>query len=302
MQDPGFPMPYGLLWQYHVLVYIQSFHLPIFDKISVWISWLGTETFYVFVLPIVFWGIHKRNGLRLAYIFLLSMFFNAWLKSVFSLVRPIGIPGIRSGYIASATSYSMPSGHAQGPMTFWTIIGRWSKRKWVIVAASIFVFAISLSRLYLGLHWPMDVVVGWVIGLFAGLLGWSIAKWWTYRSLTFPVRLFFALVVPLFMLAIHHDRIGSEFAAFLLSIGIGAIFEERWLCCELDKKIWKRVCVIIIGIAGLIAIQWGLKWTPGGTVWLMVRDIAIGFWATLLAPWIFIACGLYHREGMHNAE
>ncbi len=299
---PDFPMPHGLLWQYKILVYIQSFQSPMLDKAATWLSALGIESFYIFVLPVIFWGIHKRNGLRLAYIFLASMFFNAWLKAVFHLVRPIGIPGIRSTYMSSATSYSMPSGHAQGPMTFWTIVSRIVKRRWIIAAGTVLVLAIGLSRLYLGLHWPMDVILGWVLGLVIGLIGWALAKWWTYRQIAFPVKLFLAIAFPVLLYAFHHDELGAGFAAFLLSIGVGAVIEGEWLCCELDKELWKRFCVIVIGIAGLIAIQWGMKWTSGSTAWLMVRDIVIGIWATLIAPWIFVLCGLYHREGMHHAD
>jgi membrane-associated phospholipid phosphatase len=302
LAQPDFPLPYGLLWQYRLLVYIQSFHSPVLDKIATLLSSLGIESFYIFVLPIIFWGVHKRNGLRLAYIFLASMFVNAWLKVVFHLVRPIGIPGIRSGYLTSATSFSMPSGHAQGPMTFFAVIARMVKRKWILVAGTILVLAIGLSRLYLGLHWPLDVLVGWVLGLIIGLIGWALAKWWTYRQMSFPARLFLAIAFPVVLYAIHHDELSSGFAAFLLSIGVGAVVEGEWLRSELDGELWKRICVIIIGIAGLIAIQWGMKWTIGSTAWVMVRDCAIGVWATVIAPWIFVLCGLYHREGTRHAD
>lgn len=300
--NPDFPLPYGYLWQYRLLIWIQSFHSPILDKVAVWLSVLGIEKFYILILPILFWSVHKKFGLRLAYVFITGMFINAWLKAAWQIVRPIGVPGIRSGYLSSATSYSMPSGHAQGPMMFWTMLYRWTKRKWIVFLGSILVLLIGLSRLYLGLHWPIDVLVGWGLGLLIGGLGWALGVWWSYRKAPFHWRLFFAITLPLLLYAFHHHGSGSEYAAYLFGIGVGAVFEERFVQSSLDKAVWKRICASIIGIGGIIAVQWIVKWAGHSLGWLLLRDMGIGIWGTWIAPWLFIKSGLYHHEPSLGGE
>jgi len=295
MSNPDFPLPWGYLWQYKFIEWVQSFHSANLDRVAGSLTSLGIESFYILALPILFWSVHKRIGLRITYIFLTGMFMNAWLKNVFHIVRPIGVPGIQSGYLWSATSYSMPSSHAQGPMMFWTMVAKWVQRKWVYVFGIVLVALIGLSRVYLGLHWPMDVIVGWAIGLVVGLVGWQLGKWWTYRNYAFQVRLFAAIAVPVTLAILHTSAQAHQFAAYLFGIGVGAVVEGQWLNTELDALVWKRICAALIGIGGVIALQYAVKWPSEANGWPIVRNICIGLWATLFAPSVFLQCGLYRR-------
>ncbi len=292
---PDFPLPNGYLWQYNFLVWLQSYATPDLDKVAKWLSMVGLENVYMVVLPIVFWSIHRTVGLRLAYVFLASMYSNEWLKQVTKIVRPIGVPGIRSLYTESSNGiYSLPSGHAQGPMTFWVIIGKWIRQKWFWPLALLLVLAIGLSRLYLGLHWPIDVLIGWGLGLLFGVCGWWMGKWWTYRAFAFKIRMTFALLLPGALLLVHRGSASAEYAALLLGLGVGALLEEKYLGTDMDPAIWKRVCASVIGIAGLIALKWIIKWPPD-TIWLVSRDVLMGLWGTLGAPYVFQLCGVYRR-------
>jgi undecaprenyl-diphosphatase len=296
LYKPDFPMPSGYVWQYEFIRWLQSMCTPTMDQYMKWLSMLGVESFYVVVLPILFWSINKRMGLRIAYVFLTSMYANAWLKEAIGVVRPVGIPGIRSLYVESATSaYSLPSGHAQGPMTFWLMIGKWIRKKWLWPFLILLVFAIGCSRLFLGLHWPLDVLVGWGLGLVFGLAGWSMGKWWTYREYAFNIRLALAVAIPVALLLVHRGSTAAEYAALLLGLGVGAVLESEYVCVDIDPAWWKRICTAVIGIAGMIALKWVIKWSSDSTVWLVVRDTLIGLWATLGAPYVFHKCGLYRR-------
>lgn len=205
MSIPSFPLPNGFGWQYHFILWIQSFHTPLLDKLATWLSWLGTESAYLIVLPILFLAVNRTLGMRLAYVFVTSMFVNAWLKDALQIARPIGVPGIRSGYISSATGLSMPSGHAQGTMTFFAGISKWTKRRFVMWLGIVLVAGIGLSRIYLGLHWPLDVLVGWGVGLVIGVAGWQIGRWWSYRQVPFAYAVAFAVLFPGLLLTVDHQ-------------------------------------------------------------------------------------------------
>jgi membrane-associated phospholipid phosphatase len=291
---PDFPMPSGMLWQYEVIRWLQSFAAPWLDALAKGLSLLGTEWFYVVVLPILFWSVSKPLGLRLAYVFLCSMYVNGWLKDWLKVLRPVGIPGIQSSFAWTAPGYAMPAGHAQGPLTFWLMVCRWAKRRWLWTAVMILVAGIGLSRVYLGLHWPLDVLIGWGLGLLFGGLGWPASRWWAQRRYAWNVRMWLSVLFPVALMVIHTGPDSLRYAALLLGIGAGAVLEERWLGSGMDRAWWRRICAAVIGIAGLIALQYVIKWPqwPGMTV---VRDVASGLWATLAAPWVFVQCGLYRK-------
>lgn len=297
---PDFPLPDGYLWQYNLLLWIQSHATPQLDEAAKWISQAGVEKFYLFALPVVFWCIHRTVGLRLAYVFLASMYSNEWLKYAVGVARPIGVPGIRSLYTQTANGvYSMPSGHAQGPMTFFVVLGKWVRRRWFWALAALLVAAIGLSRLYLGLHWPADVLAGWGLGLVFGLAGWWIGKWWTYRAFAFGIRMTMAILIPAILLLAHRGNLSAEYAAVLLGLGVGAVLEGKYLRSEIQPEIWKRVCAGMIGVAGLIALKWVVKW-PQDTMWYEIQGVLMGLWGTLGAPYLFVRCGLYRSEATRD--
>lgn len=294
MSTLDFPIPGYYRWQYHFIVWMQSFHSPLLDKIAYALSWLGLEWFYVVVLPVIFWSIHRRIGLRIAYVFLLSMYTNAWVKAAVHIARPVGVPGIVSKYLSSAPGFSMPSGHAQGPLTFWVMIASWVRRAWLWVLVLVIVGLIGVSRVYLGLHWPMDILVGWGLGFVFGFFGWWFGRWWHYRELGFRFRYFVAAAVPLALLGLHNDEVSLQYASLLLGIGVGAVLEEQRFCLNLDPAIWKRICTAVIGVAGMLLLYRIIPW-PQGDVWIVIRDILIGLWGTLGAPYAFSLCGLYRK-------
>ncbi|QSO46979.1 phosphatase PAP2 family protein [Alicyclobacillus mengziensis] len=293
--EPDFPMPQGYVWQYELIRYVQLWHAAWLEKGLHILTIMGTERFYVLALPIIFWGINKRFGLRLAYSFLTSMYACNWLKDAFQVVRPIGIPGVHSAYTETSSGYALPSGHAQGGATFWGLLGLWIRKAWFWVLVVVLVFCIGFSRVYFGLHWPLDVIVGWILGLLFAFLFWWIGQWWTYRQYAFKIRMTFAVAIPTIMLIVHTGTTSAEYAMLLLGIGVGAVLEERWLGLELAPEWWRRVSAVVIGIAGVIALQWLIKWPVEVVLWRLVRDLLIGVWGTLGAPYVFERSGLYRK-------
>ncbi|MCL6592475.1 MAG: phosphatase PAP2 family protein [Alicyclobacillus sp.] len=294
---PDFPMPDGYLWQYEVIRWVQSWASPWLDRAATGLTWLGLEGFYTLVVPILFWSVSKRIGLRLAYVFLYSMYANAWLKDWLQVLRPIGIPGIVSKAVATASGYALPSGHAQGPMTFWLMVCRWAQRRWLWMVALLLVVAIGWSRLYLGVHWPLDVLVGWGLGLLFALAGWSLGARWQERAAerSLTAQALAAVALPVVLMLVHTGPDSLKYAGLLLGLGLAVLAEGRWLRAELDPVWWKRVCAAVIGTAGLIALQYGIKW-PAWPWLSAVQYALLGIWTVLVAPWVFVQCGLYQRR------
>lgn len=151
------------------------------------------------VMPAVFWCFDRTVGLRLGLILLTSSFSNAVLKLHFGLPRPYWISTQVSAY-AFEPSFGLPSGHAQNALA---VLGRLAKavrRGWAMAAAAVLILLISLSRIYLGVHFPLDLVAGWLMG---GLL----------------LALFLVVENPAARALAHLTLVGQLLLVLVLSLG-----------------------------------------------------------------------------------
>ena len=152
-----------------ILLWIHQFANPILDKIMLNVTRLGNPSTVVAItlvtLAILWW----RRYYQEAKIFLLNCLGGAvlsyGLKLAFSKPRPQ-----LWQLLISETSYSYPSGHALGSMVLYGFLAyllgdrfpQYAKVFYLI--AAILIAAIGLSRLYLGVHWPTDIIAGYGVG------------------------------------------------------------------------------------------------------------------------------------------
>ncbi len=136
-------------------------------------TFLGQEEFFLFVMPVVYWCVDAGLGARLAVVLVTSNVFKLLLKLAFHLPRPYWIDR-RVLALAAESSYGLPSGHAQDAVAIWGFVAAQLRRPWTWAAALVLVFLISLSRVYLGVHFPTDVLGGWVSG---GIFLFAFVRW-----------------------------------------------------------------------------------------------------------------------------
>ncbi len=136
-------------------------------------TFLGTEEFIMLVMPAVYWCIDAALGLRLGLLIMLSGSVNYTAKVLLHLPRPYWV-SMQVHPWSTEASFGAPSGHAQNAVVIWsTLAAHWRTRlTWGL--ALILIFFISISRLYLGVHFPFDTLLGWVLGLLILLLGWLL--------------------------------------------------------------------------------------------------------------------------------
>ncbi len=143
-----------------VIIWVQQVSSPFFDTLFQGITMLGEEFFYIAALTLVYWCIDKRYGAQLSYVFFLSAVSNQVLKVTFAVDRPIGAEGVRTLREHTAGGYAFPSGHTQNTATFWYFLMSTLRRKWLTVLGTVIIILMAVSRLYLGVHWPTDVIGG----------------------------------------------------------------------------------------------------------------------------------------------
>jgi membrane-associated phospholipid phosphatase len=105
------------------------------------------------------WRGRGRQVLWLILVVVGGTLLNTALKQVFAAPRPDLLP-----HLDIVKSYSFPSGHASGNMIFFGALAIMIGRGWAWAAAAIMILAIGFSRVWLGVHWPTDVVAGWILG------------------------------------------------------------------------------------------------------------------------------------------
>jgi membrane-associated phospholipid phosphatase len=158
-----------------LLLYAQSIASERMDRVFLFFSAIGYRWGVVPVdigLVLMLLALRRwRLGLFAAVATGGSALLNIATKQLFSRARP----GLWES-IAPEHTYSFPSGHAMGSMTLalvlvllaWPTRLRW----WVVAAMAVFVPMVGLSRVYLGVHYPSDILAGW-----AAAALWTIGAW-----------------------------------------------------------------------------------------------------------------------------
>lgn len=151
-----------------VLYALESIRTPWLDAVMAAITHLGEETVFMVAALVVFWCVSKRQGYYLLAVGFAGTVLNQFLKLLCRIPRPWVLDSdftIVESARAQATGYSFPSGHTQNAIGTFGGIARFTKRKWVRVAAILVAVLVPLSRMYLGVHTPLDVGVAAVIAV-----------------------------------------------------------------------------------------------------------------------------------------
>ncbi len=281
----------GLIqWGLEVVRWIQTFRSPLLDQFFLTINFLGDEEFYLLFFPLIFWCFHKAVGYRLAFLFLFSAWVNAFLKNVFAAPRPHDVDPKLYAPIKT-TGYGIPSGHTQGTLVTWGNLATQLRRPLWWALAIVIPLGVGIGRMYLGDHFPQDVIAGALIGivLVAGYAAFEpgVAAWLNARA-SLALKLVLATLVPLALAIVFLDTAAVPLGA-LLGFGIGLVLEEKYVRFEPRGAWWKQVLKFAIGIAIALGLRLGLKPLLGDVAAMnFVRYAIIGAWMSLGAPWVFV--------------
>jgi membrane-associated phospholipid phosphatase len=318
-------IPGILLWGIEVIKVIQRIKSPALTAVLKLVTELGTDKFYLPVILFIFWWIDEKKGFRLGILMLLSAWINSLLKSTFKQPRPFNLD--QSLGLAYEGTYGAPSGHAQFSFCFWVPVAAWlaggkpGRKRIVIWAASIFfVLLIGFTRLYLGVHFPTDLLAGWALGAIILLLMYALSPLFI-KHLANQTRLqnILAAIAVLVMIVIYPgDRsLPAVFLGFCLGYNI---MKKNFPFCSYseipkEKKLSVMLLRCITGFAGLVVIYFVLRllfpgegslfsdiplWgetSPFYELGRFIRYGAVGLWASAGAPMVFQRMGLSFATG-----
>ncbi len=292
-------------------------------------TFLGNEEFLLLLIPLVYLCFDKRLGARLGLLVLACDALCFLLKLAFHAPRPYWIDA-RVQALSPDTSYGFPSSHAQNAVALWFFLCVATQVKsWKWFAATTLIFLISLSRVYLGAHFPIDVIGGGIIGALFLLAFLRFEPVLEKRFATMPLNhqilaalgatiALFALGVMLRML-VASDLDPASWAAWTqgearsldaLASRSGAIFGlclglalmSRRARFEVGGAWMNRVMRFVVGVLGLLLLKQGLgvifpsQPEIPGLFFRFLRYALMTLWVVYLAPLLFLRIGLARRD------
>lgn len=256
---------------------------------------MGEEVFLTVIFTAVYWCFSKKLGEYMGYSLFTSLCINGIIKDTFKFKRPIGEKGILTIREETATGYSFPSGHTQTTSTFYSSIYFFTKSKIILAIGIVITTLVGFSRLYLGVHYPKDVVFGIIIGVLVSFIcGELYLKFSKKNALT---KLYFwtcVVTIALLFYAPSDDYLKSValFTGFTASVYI----ERKYINFSTDIPIIKKVTRWILGII-----------VVGGTLFLLneampdtrlcdfIKYSSICFMGIAVYPFIFTKYENYRK-------
>lgn len=284
-------------WEVPFILWLQGGH-PVLTPVFRFLTSLGNEEFSLMVGPFVLWCLNKAWGIGLLLVLLGSQSVNVVLKELFRAPRPFVVHG-RILQLDDPGGWSLPSGHAQNSTVIWMYLASKVRRLWFWIAAIVLVLGIILSRMYLGVHYPGDVLAGAAVGLaFLGLVFFvapRIAAWGAQLQPGWWLGIFVLLGIVLCVLQPYPDFVAAV-ATLVFGI-IGVILERAYVRFDVAGPWAQRGPRYVVGLIVLVLLWRGLKSVFGlfadeGTpLFLILRGIRysiLGLWVSWGAPALFV--------------
>lgn len=229
---------------------IQSIHNEFLDGMFQFITSLGESTIILIFILSLYWSVNKKMGEYIAYSFFTSGLLNNSLKNFFKAPRPIGEEGIRSIRVHTATGYSFPSGHSQGAASTYSAFAIFNKKKIINLGVVILISFIGISRLYLGVHYPKDVIVGLILGTLTAAITYFLFNKIENHQLLYLMTLM--IFIPgLFNPSMDLTKSMGSFIGFCF----GTLVEVKKIKFSTDIKLIQKIIRTFFGAMVLLILK-----------------------------------------------
>lgn len=288
------------------------------------ISAIGEFEFYLLIIPLIYWSIDKRQGKFLGYLLTITALVVAIGQHAFRGPRPYWIEEQLG--LSEEEHYGIPSGHTQTVTVAYLFLASCVRRRWAWLLALLMIFAMALSRVYLGVHFVHDVAAGFGLGLLILLFFalWMRSLHQSFQNRILGQRLLAVLVAPILFAVVYivlrvlagppaanlpwaEHVATAELAAvedvvtylgILFGLGIGFIMEASLVHFITPAPLKKKVIRYLLGMAATILIWRGLgSIFPADPLWIglplrFFRYLLAGLWVAYYGPQLFVRLGL----------
>ena len=243
-------------WEVSLMIWLQSHMGSAGTSIAAFITEFGGELACVAVLGFLYWCYDKRFGRFLALNALAGLVLNTMIKNVVLRRRPyFDTPEIKclkpvnkdaDIYNIAAQDYSFPSGHSVNSVTVYGSVALYKRKNRILtVIAFVLPLLVGLSRVCLGVHYPTDVLCGWLLGLVILLF-----VPWLEKKLNND-RLFYGILLLMGVPGFFYCRSQDFFTSYGLLLGflLAIEFEQKYVNFETTRIPLRSVLRLVGGIA-----------------------------------------------------
>lgn len=261
-----------------LLYALESIRTPLLDTLMAWITECGGELVFMAVAITMFWCVSKACGYYMLTVGFTGTILNQFLKLAFRIPRPwVKDPDftIVESARAGATGYSFPSGHTQNVFASFGCGMRWTKQTWLRIVCAVLVVLTAFSRMYLGVHTPLDVGVSFGIGLvlvfglyplFSRIEERPNTMYWLF-GVMIVLNLAYLLYAELWPFPADVDTAnlaeGRKNAYTLLGAVLGMtgayFIDRKYVHFDVRAVWWAQVLKVVLGLALTVALRTALK-------------------------------------------
>ena len=288
-----------LSWEPGLMAALQNLLGDAGAAIATVATMLGEETVMVAILGFIYWCYDKKFGVYVGTNLMVGLVANPMIKNIFLRYRPYMVHSevkclkpVHEGnlYDPLLQGYSFPSGHTSNSSTMYFSLPIYGKKKWLMIIGILIPVLVGLSRVCLGVHYPTDVMAGWLLGVVVVAVMTFLqnriqTKWKLYLLITL-------ITIPGCIYCTSNDY----FTCFGMMLGFFAasLFEEKYVQFENTKDIKKSILRVITGLVVFLVANWVLKAMFGyinieGTEYLLrvIRYGLLVFFTMGVYPLIF---------------
>lgn len=279
------------------LYQLESIRNPILSGIFRFFTLLGQEVIVLAVLCFFYWCYNKKLAYRISFGFFLSGILVQGLKITFRIPRPwVRDPLFKpvEEAIKAATGYSFPSGHTQAATALYGMLALNAKKKSSKIMLFLVIAMVGLSRMYLGVHTPADVLTSFGITFVTILLVYYFSNYKIIKDKKIYLLLGLAgISVALFVYCVTLYTNGTielayaadscSAAAAGVGLAIGWYVESTYL--NFDERACSnrmQVVKLVIGLAITVLLKEGFAVILGESI------VGKGIQYFLLVLWIMI--------------
>ena len=264
------------------LHFLEKIRVPVLNELMLGITYLGDEVAFLVIALILFWCVDKRRGYYILSVGFIGTIANQFMKLWFRIPRPWVLDNTlrpMEQALEGAGGFSFPSGHTQSSVGTFGSIAYTAKNKLVRVVCVVLAVLVPFSRMYVGVHTPLDVGVAaaMAIVLIFAVRPIAMGKNGKYFPVLMGIMMIlgagylcFVELYP-FPADIDPERLQSGVNSAYTMIGclIGLvvvyIVDEKWLHFPVKGAWWAQILKVAIGLVLVLAIKSGLK-TPLNTL------------------------------------